>query len=224
MNGTESRTARLENALGRSRVYSFLASVFVREPDDNVIKTLTYPAVRLGLLGGIPDLPVEVAGGEDLEAVRQDHHDLFRVPGGKYVTPFESVYLGGVSAEGEETLGPLGGPVSAAVERFYRECGLQIDFVRFRELPDHVGTALAFLERLCDEEYKAINNGDDDLAEGCRRTERLFLERHLSLWVGKLCERIREKAETKFYLAIAHIFENFVSEELQTLSREESDR
>lgn len=214
-------TARLDEALARSRTYRFLGSLFLREPDDRVIqsmRTLSAACRRDGQAPGSPANMVE----EDPTAIRQDHHDLFRVPGGKYVTPFESVYRGRAVTDGGERPGPLGGPLSAQVERFYRECGLKLDYARFRELPDHVGSELAFLERLCAEEHRALRDGDDDLARGCRRVERMFLERHLNLWVKALSEEIGKKSGTEFYLEVAQLLESFVSDELETLRAEVS--
>ena len=158
---------RIENMRSRAQQYRFLASVYLAPPTDQLLVELK----RLGL-----------AAEEDPEAIRREYDNLFVVPLGQYTTPYEAVYRDEREVAGEKVRGLLMGPSTVDAIQRYREAGAELDKT-IKELPDHIGVELAFMQFLCEREAEAIEAGDTPLADSYRDRRAVFLRDHLAPWV-----------------------------------------
>lgn len=149
----------------------------------------------------------------DPEALRQEYMDLFAVPSGRYVMPFEDVYRGGTPAR---KLGPLLGEQAIAVRRMYREAGGEMDR-ECKELPTHIGVELAFMSFLCDREAAAQHGNTGTSESGgaagiphpsfYRDLQCRFMRDHLNAWFPQLSHTIEEHASNLLYRGLAKLTE-----------------
>lgn len=180
---------RIENMRSRAQQYRFLASVYLAPPTDQLLVDLK----KLGL-----------AAGDDPEAIRREYDNLFVVPLGQYTTPYEAVYRDAREVAGEKVRGLLMGPSTVDAIQRYREAGAEMDKT-IKELPDHIGVELAFMQFLCEREAEAVEAGDASLADNYRDRRTGFLRDHLVPWVPLLAEKIRRNGRLRFYKELASL-------------------
>lgn len=201
----------------RAQMYQFLAAVYLEPPTPKLLRQLADSEFLdgLGSLLGEPAVTElrKFADGyvpdRAAAALRQEYMDLFAVPTGRYVSPFEDVYGGGTSG-GHEVSGPLLGGRAIAAIRAYRAAGAKME-ATCAELPTHVGVELAFMSFLCEREAAAEDGLED--GEGLvawREREASFLGQHLNLWFPQLSARIQALAAGPFYRGLALATEAFL--------------
>jgi putative dimethyl sulfoxide reductase chaperone len=198
----------------RRAVYGFFGQAFIHGPNQQFLMALS---AEKGLehLGEIfPDAAYqeELAqvrrdareGRLTLEAAVLDFEALFRVPGNRYLSPYESVYR----SQGPGGGGRLCGPETAAVERLYLNEGLGPD-AEFSELPDHVGVELEFMAFLCHKTLAAMETGDP-AAQDYRHQQYCFFMEHLGTWGRLLAERLASQAQTSLYRFLGNFLSLFL--------------
>ncbi len=211
-------------ASARGQVYRFLAVAFLRPPTAEFVapflseEVLVELAERLGGdgVGELTEFRETFRG--DYESLDQEFQDLFTVPLGRYVTPYEAVYLDERVVGDQVIRGLLMGPSTLAVRQLYREAGVEA-VEDLGELPDHVGLELACMESLCEAEASAWRREDPEAARRARGLEHRLLEEHLLQWVPALCARVRDNARGPFYRGIAALTEAFLRHEALELAR-----
>ncbi|MDO8691639.1 MAG: molecular chaperone TorD family protein [Dehalococcoidia bacterium] len=175
-------------------------------------------------LGRMMGIPVRASSQpdenwpEDHGALVQDFNDLFAVPLGRYVTPYESVFQDEREIDGVRIQGLLVGEATLDVMRLYREAGAAIG-KDYLDLPDNVGLEFAFMEFLCRREQETRGEGGASQLPEVLMLQRRFLEDHLARWVPQLCDRILENAQTAFYKTIASLAQAFIYSEEKTLKQ-----
>lgn len=120
-----------------------------------------------------------------LDALAVEHTRLFVGPGDHPCPPYESVYR---DAESGDDLGPVMGPSTDAVRRWYLEYGLAPD-ESWTDLPDHVSVELEFAGHLA-------ATGEDDALEQ-------FADEHLREWLPAFLDRVEESTREPFYAVLA---------------------
>jgi putative dimethyl sulfoxide reductase chaperone len=140
-----------------------------------------------------------------LEEAILDFEALFRVPGSRYLSPYESVYR----SEGAGGRGCLCGPEAVAVEHLYLKEGLGPNG-EFSELPDHVGVELEFMAILCLKALEAIQAGDAASAQEYHHQQYSFFMEHLGPWVRLLAERLASQAQTSLYRFLGNFLNLFL--------------
>ncbi len=149
-------------------------------------------------------------------AARMEFTNLFLVPGGQYVAPYESVFRDTREIEGREVAGLLMGQSALDVLQWYRFAALDISR-DFKELPDHIGLEFHYLAFLCEKEREFGDAGDTAKQTRAREMQRDFLKAHVLSWLGDLAGKIRAKATLPLYPAIASLAVEFCQAELTTL-------
>lgn len=218
---------KTENAVFRQKVYSFLAEIFLQEPnvkrwpeqlwalEEFINETDETPEFR--------DLIPENVG-KAVEKVQQEFYDCFFVPmSGQYVPPFESAlqhFKPGV----KRPFGSLNSPEGDHVAKCYAAVGfnpweLNI-FAPLREvrLPDHIGFELAFMAMLCTSEISAGENNQLEEVLKWQETEKQFLKEHLVLWVPQFTQAMDEIA-SGYYAEAAKAVEQWVKSEWEDLDK-----
>jgi TorA maturation chaperone TorD len=133
------------------------------------------------------------------EDLRVDHANLFLGPFELRAPPYGSVYL--------EQTSRLMGDSTMKVQAAYRESGL--DLVE-REAPDHIAIELEFMHFLWDQAFRAAQEGNQEGCDGSLVEAYRFLKGLMLPWVPEFCRRIRESAQTGFYLNLAECLERYV--------------
>ena len=205
-------TEQADWAKARANVNRFLSAVFLEPPGKALVATLSGDSFIEELEkifgSGVGDDLRQFAGEftGDYESLDQEFQDLFMVPLGRYVTPYESVYRDERQVGDTVVWGLLAGASTLAVKQLYREAGADISD-DFRDFPDHIGLELACMEFLCEQEARAWEQQDLAKARQIRALQKRLLHEHLLLWAPALCARIRENASGPFYRGIAGLTE-----------------
>lgn len=217
-----------EDAAARRNMYAFLSAVFLHPPTGELVRQIMDQKLLTDLSAlfsreAITELQAFAASASvdaDLASLRQEYMDLFAVPAGRYVTPFEDVYQG-EGIEGASERGPLLGQRAIAVRRLYRQAGAEMTR-ECRELPTHIGVELSFMAFLCEQESEAISRDEAGIfsaeADGetgapgrYREFQLRFLQNHLNGWLPQLRKAIQAKAKSRLYPALALITEAFLA-------------
>jgi putative dimethyl sulfoxide reductase chaperone len=138
---------------------------------------------------------------QDLQTLLVDYTRLFLGPMQTLATPHGSFWLSGeTTLMQDSTMEVLG---------LYHQAGFELD-EEFRETPDHVAVELEFLYLLTFRQAEAHRAGLSDVLLDWQQLERLFLERHLGMWIGSFAAAVKAGAETAFYRDLAELTERFV--------------
>ena len=216
------------DAKARADMYAFLAAVYLRPPPPDLMRYLLAEDFleELSSLFGeevVADLKkfaADTHSDSDFAAVDQEYMNLFAVPTGRYVTPFEDVYRG-ITSEGMLKRGPLLGERAIAARRIYRAAGADMDRT-CKELPTHIGVELSYMSFLCEREAAAIRDEEGQaLPDEEQRTaadsvryrilQKKFLNEHLNAWFPQLSRSIQANAKSNFYRGLARITEAFLA-------------
>jgi len=224
-----------EDVKTRVDMYRFLSSVYLYPPREEIIRQITAEnsldelsclfgeQATEGLRGFASTLNIDT----DLALLTQEFMDLFKVPTGRYVTPFEDVYRG-AAASGKQGKGPLMGEYAVQVKKMYRQAGIEIE-KECLEIPTHIGVELSFMCCLCEMELEAIrkNKAAVSLEQveaayvdsiGCHKFQARFLNEHLTEWFPQLGKSIQAKTQSEFYRSLAIITEKFLVQDAASLS------
>ena len=216
-------TEQADWARARTDMYRFLSAAFLEPPSKTLVAALAKSGVIEELeevfgAAAVDDLRQFVGAYQgDLESLDQEFQDLFMVPLGRYVTPYEAVYRDERVVGEERVNGLLSGPSTLAVKELYREAGAAIT-EDFKDLPDHVGLELACMKFLCEQEARAWKRRGLDDAQRLRDLQKRLLHEHLLQWVPALCGRIRENAPGPFYRGIAGLTLAYLSQDARTVA------
>ena len=213
-----------ELALARRDLYRFLSAVFLESPGPELLAHLREDGFQTALAEWFSPAVVEnfqrVAEAMDAEefsnSARLEFTNLFLVPGGQHIAPYESVFRDRREIDGREVSGLLMGQSAVDVQQWYRLAALEISG-DFKELPDHIGLEFHYLAYLCDREQAFGDAGDSAKQTRAREMQRDFLKAHVLSWLGGLAEKIRAKAALPLYPAIASLAVEFCQSELRTL-------
>jgi TorA maturation chaperone TorD len=210
-------------AAARARAYEVLATLYLNPPTeqlvDGLLKLSTSPVMADPFGGPATECLRRCAAAHrgELDALRQEFDDLFVVPLGRYVTPYEAVYRDQRVVGDTVVGGLLMGASTVAVMSEYRAAGVEMSSA-CAELPDHIGVELSFMAVLCAREDTAWARRDESAAKSLIQREHAFLEHHLLRWVPALSSRIVRNAQSDFYRAIALLTEGFLRTDAAALA------
>jgi len=221
----------------REAMYAFLAAVFLQPISEKFLQQISdqsFLTELSDLFHGkafneleryLTSLNQEDLGNE-VDRLKREYMSLFAVPTGRYVAPFEDIYLG-KNQNGQTHRGPLLGVRAIAVKRLYREAGAQMDYLR-KELPNHVGVELSFMRFLCERQahtfvaesedaYSNMDSNEFSQWEVYRAYQIRFLSEHLNHWFPLLNEEIQEKSNQVFYRTISNLTQEYLAHDLESL-------
>ncbi len=204
----------------RGLCYGWLAACFKAPVTGELLALLREPAVA-GAVAAVAgtEVSMDLAAAlpdADLDALRWDYNNLFLVPAGQYLTPYESVYRGRYEDErGKAHLGGLNGPETLEVARFYRAWGVELAPSR-PLLPDFAGAELELLRLLVEREEQAWERGDTVAARRLLGGERSFLLDHVARWLPELCDNMAVLAGQPLHVAAARFTRAFLAMEEAT--------
>lgn len=208
----------------RGGLYSCLASVFTRPPEaPDVIHATTELVVHLAdlLEGSAAEAlhqDAQLMNDNDAWAAtaRQTFMDLFKVPGQRYVAPYESVYMDSREIDGRSVGGLLVGRSCVDARRWYQLAAADI-IPNFKELDDHIGVELGFMSHLCGKETSFFSEGKSALLRRTWEIERDFLASHVVSWAGILRDKVLEKSDHPYFRAMARLSAEFAQRDLEAL-------
>lgn len=217
----------------RANLYQFLAGAYLSPPNiefvDQIqdLRFIEQIEMLLGeeIVAPLHDIAASFDSKEQLTALQQEFMDLFTVPAGRYVTPFEDVYRG-LRLDGKQERGPLLGDRAVTVKVFYCSAGANLD-TTCKELPTHIGVELSFMSFLCEQEKQAQledtqrdRNNKLSKSNTYRLWQLKFLYEHLTDWFPQLNQAIQSNAITCFYRSLAQVTENFLIQDKDRLKEQ----
>lgn len=209
------------DAIIRAEIYHFLASIYLAPPTREVIDVLQKREVTEFLSFASDETKKLVRDAiqseTELSDLTQEFMNLFVVPLAQYTTPFEAVFLDEREVAGKKVQGLLMGPSTVAVIESYKRAGAM---KLAKELPDHIGCELAFMEYLCNEEALTLKGGKEGEAGFFHEEGKKFLANHLIRWMPDLAEKIAQKAKLNWYKALANVTLNYIRYDLASLNKE----
>jgi TorA maturation chaperone TorD len=213
-----------ELAPARRDFYRFISAAFLKAPGPELLGQLRDESFQAALgdwfSAGVVEKfrrAAEAMDAKDFaQAARLEFTNLFLVPGGQHIAPYESVFRDSREIEGREISGLLLGPSAAAVQQWYRLAALEIS-ADFKELPDHIGLELHYLAYLCAKEQEFADGGDHGKQTRAREMQRDFLKAHVLSWLPDFAAQIQTKAKLPLYPAIASLAVEFCQNDLASL-------
>lgn len=213
-------------APGRRAVYSFLSAAFSRPPcaeEPEVLRCNEFLEAAAGLFSGeeaLGSLRRHAAAVENTaerrRQARQEFMNLFKVPGGQYVAPYESVFRDTREIAGQQVKGLLMGQSAVDVQKWYRLAVVEIS-KEYKDLPDHIGLELNYLAHLCHKEQEFASVGDKARLTRASEMQRDFLAAHVVSWIGAIRDRIYDKSRNTYFRAVADMAVEFTRRDLATL-------
>jgi TorA maturation chaperone TorD len=187
-------------ARGRSHVYHLLATLYLREVNPELLRSLSDDQmIRKFKKLGVDLFPIlsHTPQKELLDDLAQEYTALFIAPGGTH--PYESVQLRGLLCQ-EPT---------SQVDLFYKKCGLVIkeDCSIF---PDHLGLELEFMGYLADKESSALENNVEKNALDWCNLQKEFFSHHISRWAFNFLQDVDNYAFHPFYKVMARLTMKFL--------------
>lgn len=215
-----------EWACARRDLYRFLSAAFLESPTPEFLAHLRDDSFQAGLADSFSPAVVEefdrVSAAKESEefprSAQIEFTNLFLVPGGQHIAPYESVFRDRREIEGREISGLLMGQSALDVQQWYRLAALEIAG-DFKELPDHIGLEFHYLAYLCEKDREFETLGDSAKQTRAREMQRDFLKAHVLSWLAELAKQIRVKAKLPLYPAIASLAVEFCQDDLATLEK-----
>jgi len=219
------------HAQSRSHIYTFLAGIFLQEP--NVSQFPHYFEALQDLLKEVETEPAPwgmvIPEDKDafIERLRQEYYDCFFVPmSGQYVPPYESALLNYRAGE-KKPFGSLNSMEASHVAACYAAVDFHPQELRVFaplqeiQMPDHVGFELAFMAMLCVREQMAWNKetfNKENRVEALKwQTLQLqFLQEHLSQWMENFARALQDLAPG-YYAQAARAAELWVASDLREI-------
>jgi len=203
----------------RAGCYLWLSALFNQPPSAELTTLPREPAfaAAVGQVAG-EAVAAELAAATvdaDLDELRWDYNNLFLVPGGSYLTPYESVYRGRHMEDGKERLGLLNGPETVEVAGWYRSMAVELESGR-QTLPDFAGAEIDFLRLLTAHEQEAWGRGDTTAVTDLLERQRTFFLDHPAHWLPELCDHMAKRTTQPFFAAAARFARAFLAMEEET--------
>jgi TorA maturation chaperone TorD len=189
----------VEEAMIRANLYRIIGAFFLTPPTEQFLTALA----------SSPVAPFQIDSRWTLDELVQEFHDLFMVPTGPYVFPFESCYEGRRGCGSAPGL--LMGKPAREVQDSYRRAGFELA-AENSELPDHAGVEFSFLQALAERETAAWRDGDEQQARDWRQLQLEFLSTHTSRWIPALCDEIAANTTQPYFRVFAEWIRSVVEE------------
>jgi TorA maturation chaperone TorD len=199
-------TATTTMTRNRAALYGLLSEIFRRPLRSDQLARLRSPEM-LAAMSAAGIAPGEEFINSDtdvlLDQLAIDFTQLFHGPEER-ISPYECIHRG----DGSELMGAE----AAEVCQFMAEVGFSVS-PESGELPDHISVELAFMGELAGREASAIEAGDLETSEFAASVQRRFLDAHLGRWAVRFARKVKDRAQTPFYAAMADLLASFCADE-----------
>jgi TorA maturation chaperone TorD len=226
-NSQEPRVRLMELSRARRDVYAFLGSAFLAPPGEQYLRALADEEFVAGadelFDSGVLDSLRQYATAamqtaELQQGARQEFMNLFKVPGGQYITPYESVFRDARDVAGKHVKGLLMGQSAVNVQKWYKLAAVEISD-EYKDLPDHIGLELNFLAHVCRKEQEFAAADDQARLTRAWEIERDFLAAHVVSWAIPLRDKLYGKSQHAYFRTVADLLVEFTKRDLATLEK-----
>jgi TorA maturation chaperone TorD len=95
---------------------------------------------------------------------------------------------------------------------------VELDIARVMSA-DHIGVELEFMYKLCDAEFKALEDGEAGIAADIAQIQYSFLKDHLLEWAPMYLLNVKSEAGTAFYFDAAELALEFMMSDFEYLTQ-----
>lgn len=129
-----------------------------------------------------------------------------------HLIPYESFYMR------EDQMMETGG--ENPVQKLYNDFDFRVELDVARVMAgDHIGVELEFMYKLCDAEYKALEDEEYDIAAQIAEIQYNFLKEHLVEWAPLFLLNMKNESGTALYYDLADFALEFILSDFEYLTQ-----
>ncbi len=200
-----------QQQLSRVNIYALISRLTMNEIDEGLLKSIEEDVNMLSFFPTYTKWEKrEQYDRKELIAkyLNVDFTNLFLL----HLIPYESFYTR------EDQMMETGGdnPVQALFNEF--DFRVELDKARVMSA-DHIGVELEFMYKLCEAEYKALEDEEYEVAADLAEIQYMFLREHLVEWAPMYLLNVKNEAGTAFYFDLADLAIEFILSDFEYLSQ-----
>ena len=196
--------------LARINIYALISRLLMNEVDEELLELILEDE---NVLSFFPEFESwekrkEMSRKDLIEKyLNVDFTNLFLL----HLIPYESFYVR------EDQQMETGG--DNPVQVLYNDLDFRVELDEARVMSgDHIGVELEFMYKLCEAEYKALEDGANDIATQLAQMQYSFLKEHLLEWAPMFLLNVKSEAGTALYFDIADLALEFMLSDFEYLS------
>jgi TorA maturation chaperone TorD len=203
--------AILNEQVARINIYALISRILMNEIDEELLELILKDKNMLSFFPNFQEWDRRKSmNNKDLieRYLNVDFTNLFLL----HLVPYESFYTR------EDQMMETGG--ENPVQMLYNDFDFRVELDEARVMAgDHIGVELEFMFKLCEAEYKALQDGALDVAAEIAEIEYNFLKDHLVEWAPMFLLNVKSEAGTAFYFDAADLALEFILSDFEYLSQ-----
>lgn len=207
----------------RYRTYDLLSYALMNEPDDKLLAAIE--EIR-ELFKELVDEDISYLKDLELEELKQEYYDRFFVnTSSLYVPPFEAAIRNMSRDNKKVKYGKLDSQETFHVKACYQLVDFEpndlnmFEPLRNNHFHDNLAFEMAFMTFMVNNEYIALKNGNENLANDWKNLQKQFLKEHLSTWLKEYAILTEEKGKG-LYSYLANISSVWIELDYEYISEE----
>ena len=196
--------------LARINIYALISRILMNEVDEKLLELILKDE---NILSFFPEFKKwdkrKKMSNKDLieKELNVDFTNLFLL----HLIPYESFYIR------EDQQMETGG--DNPVQTLYNDFDFRVELDEARVMSaDHIGVELEFMYKLCEAEYKALEDGEEVIAAEIAEIQYDFLKNHLVEWAPMYLLNVKSEAGTAFYFDAADLAIEFILSDFEYLT------
>ena len=207
-------TLRIEQ-LSRVNLYALISRILMNEVDETLLKSIIEDANMLTFFPSFEKWGKrqELSQKDLIEKyLNVDFTNLFLL----HLIPYESFY------RRDDQMMETGG--DNPLQALYNDFDFRVELDKARVMSaDHIGVELEFMYKLCEAEYKALEDGETKIAAKIADIQYNFLKEHLLEWAPMYLLNVKSEAGTAFYFDAAELALEFMMSDFEYLTQLKCD-
>lgn len=197
--------------LARVNIYALISRILMNEVDEKLLKLILEDENILSFFPNFEqwDKRKNMSNKDLIEQyLNVDFTNLFLL----HLIPYESFY----TREDQQMETGGDNPVQALYNTF--DFRVELDEARVMSA-DHIGVELEFMYKLCEAQYKALEDGQQKVAAEIAGIQYNFLKDHLLEWAPMFLLNVKLEAGTALYFDAAELALEFMLSDFEYLTQ-----
>ena len=196
--------------LSRVNLYALISRILMNEVDETLLKSITNDENMMAFFPSFQNWEKRKSlSQKDLieRYLNVDFTNLFLL----HLVPYESFYVR------DDQMMETGG--DNPIQVLYNDFDFRVELDKARVMSaDHIGVELEFMYKLCEAEYKALEDEAYEIASEIAQIEYEFLKDHLLEWAPMFLLNVKSEAGTAFYFDAAELALEFMMSDFEYLT------
>lgn len=203
----------MEQTQARSNIYALLSRILMQELDTDLLEKIKNDPIIMDFFPTLKEWE-QLKTLENSVLINEYFNPDFVNLSLLHLIPYETFYTR------EDQMVETGG--ANPVTDMYSAYDFVVDFQEARVVSaDHIGVELEFMHHLCEAQYKAEEENDQDAVEELKRVQKKFLNKHLLRWAPLYLINLKYEARTPLYYDAADMTMEFILSDNETLAEVE---